>query len=414
MAAEITIPQVNIQDIITDMPSMLGCDSLQSAIQAYSRGDFHGALTQLRELSDNNKSINKHFYIGNCLYRMGIKDEAEIEWLKSAKIDKSSCVYVNLGNLYFDKNDFGKALKFWHKALTIEPEQNVANYNIAICYSKQDYRDLAITYYKKFLKYYNSDYSDKSYNMVKAFIAKIESKCDVFSQRATEALAQKDYDTAVAYYLKVLYNNPCKYSISKFLGSLYFRVKNYQKSVEYHLLAYRNDPDHTTSIMNIGLAFDKLGYENYAYCFYRRILPYIMKDEAKYNSVLTLLKKVVPNVVGKQQYIQHHLDAAHEYEDQGLYQRAIEEYENTIYIINEKENELAHKISKLKQYINPERNIIAALHLDLDKEFGEQNYEKVVDICTRIILLAPENSREYEMAFSRRNTAYKRLKTQGV
>ena len=80
---------------------------------------------------------------------------------------------------------------------------------------------------------------------------KIDKYCEAFVQKAGYALEQRDYNKAVDFYLRAVYNNPCEPKITNFLGNMYFKARNYPRALQYHFLAYRHDPMHYTSIINI-------------------------------------------------------------------------------------------------------------------------------------------------------------------
>ena len=127
-----------IADIVTNIKNKESSSSvpLDDVMRYYNGGDYQKALDALKLLEPNQVKIDKNFYLGNCLYKLGNKSEAEMYWLKSVKESiKTPFACVNLGNLYYENKNFQKAVIYWHKALIIEPECECANLNLAIYYS---------------------------------------------------------------------------------------------------------------------------------------------------------------------------------------------------------------------------------------------------------------------------------------
>jgi len=402
-----------ITDIVTNISShkKVVPEQLKEATKFYNSFDYQKTLDILKTVDVSPDVFDKSFYMGNCLYKLGNKAEAETYWIKSSKEAFSSpYACVNLGNLYYAQRNYQKAVFYWHKALVIEPECSNANLNIAIYYSNRDCRDIAIKYYRKYIKYYHSDRTSEDYKKVKEFLYRIDKYCEAYVQKAGEAFEQHDYNKAAEYYLRAVYNNPCEPKINNFLGDMYFKVKNYPKALQYHLLAYRNDPLHFMSVVNIALTFEKLELFDYAYCFYKRMVHMVAKESIAYSNLIKLMHKVAPGIPGNQRLFNEHLRAAQDFEKDSLYQKAYEEYENAFIIMNSKEEKaIIEHMRMLKKFLDPEAPIITRLMEKIDKYFNNEEYEKIIPLCNRVIAMARPASQEYQNAYGKRNIANKKL-----
>lgn len=167
---------------------------------------------------------------------------------------------------------------------------------------------------------------------------------------------------------------------------------------------------HYTSIINIALAFDRMDIIDYAYCFYKRMLSLVPKTSTGYASIISLMQKNTGAILGNKSYFNEHLRAAQEYEKDSMYQKAYEEYENAFIIMNSREEEeILERMRTIKKYLDPELAIVSRLMDKLNKNFEQEEFEKVVPICNRIITLAKNTSQEYKEAYSKRNIAQRRL-----
>ena len=169
---------------------------------------------------DNNSTLAKAALRIATNYEILNQPNEQFEYLlKALKFSRvntqiKSLVYKNLGTLYFQKNDFSKALFYYKKSNLISPNPTLT-YAIAACYLKlQDFSN-----YEKYLqqsidrtKYSTSAPPFKAYGQL------LE-------------LTKKDYKNAIKYYkiASLLENSPEPYIL---LGTLYLKQNQIQKAFE--------------------------------------------------------------------------------------------------------------------------------------------------------------------------------------
>ena len=162
--------------------------------------------------------------------------------LKALEISESgrqirSLVYKNLGTLYFQMNDFNKAVSYYQKSNIISPSQTI-NFAIAVCYLKlKDF-----TNYEKYLK----EAISKTFSDGEAFKA--------YGQLLD--ISKGDYQSAVKYYkiATVLQNSPEPYIL---LTTVYLKLRdidNAFKTTKNGLSGFPEDPTllylHSTILIN--------------------------------------------------------------------------------------------------------------------------------------------------------------------
>ncbi|MCK4789120.1 MAG: tetratricopeptide repeat protein [Desulfobacteraceae bacterium] len=101
-----------------------------------------------------------HLNIGNCYFKKGDPDKAEVEFKlvldKTLEIhgdykkDKVASLrgFTGLGELYIQKGDFETAQKYFAQAVEISPEDEVAAYNVGQIFFSHQKIDEAIKYYE--------------------------------------------------------------------------------------------------------------------------------------------------------------------------------------------------------------------------------------------------------------------------
>jgi len=123
-----------------------------------------------------------------------------------------------IGEIYEKQNMFQGAIDCYEKVLKIEKNDisiiGVLNNQIGVCYHNINKEELAIEYFKKVLL--------------------IKEISDVYCNISTCYVALKKYKDAEFYLLKSYKLNKNDVSTNKSLGTIYYYIKKYDKSIEYH------------------------------------------------------------------------------------------------------------------------------------------------------------------------------------
>jgi len=99
-----------------------------------------------------------------------------------------SAMYLDTGIVYYDKNDYDKALEYYNKSITMWPRPD-AYYNIGIIYDEKQDDDKALEYYNKAIEL-KPDYVSPYLNIGAVYHHK------------------QDYDKALEYYNKAIELKP--------------------------------------------------------------------------------------------------------------------------------------------------------------------------------------------------------------
>ena len=202
------------------------------------------AILKIYEL-DSKSLLAKAFIRIATNYEILKNQDLELNYLlKALKISKPnsqirSLVYKNLGTLYFQTNDFHKAISYYEKSNIISPSQTI-NFAIAACYLRlKDFID-----YEKYLK----EAVSKPFLDGEAFKA--------YGQLLE--LSKRNYQDAIKYYKisTLLKNSPEPYIL---LATVYLKLQdldNAFKTIKNGLYGFPGNPTllylHSTILINKG------------------------------------------------------------------------------------------------------------------------------------------------------------------
>ncbi len=88
-----------------------------------------------------------------CLYNLGKKNDAEIEWKKALEIKDNAGIRLNLALAYINQERFDQAKEFLQKALSLKPRFSQAHFELAQLYLKEEKKDQAVDHFQKVILY---------------------------------------------------------------------------------------------------------------------------------------------------------------------------------------------------------------------------------------------------------------------
>lgn len=374
-----------------------------NAIDLYSNGEYSKSLSLLLKISENNKDAMIYSCIGNCYKKMNQTTQARQYWLDSLKFPLvTASPYINLGSLYYEEGSVNKAILFWAIATTISPENLSALYNLAVAYNKKGYRLQSLLYYEKFIKF-NKDIASEAYKATMATINSLRNTASTSNNIGLSYYNSHSYERAAESYLKSVLNYPLQPNINQILGRMYFQQKDYETAVKYWLDAYIVSDFHVANYEKLPEAYENLNMPSYAYCFYYLIL----NSSAMYNSNMKQTKSkllgLTTQVYKDIDYSDMHYLSAKKYEEENNYHHALIEYKNALILTKTNKNAIKTEIDKMMSFVYPDVCLSESLVLQAEKISLEKNYAKAFEICDRVLLLARHNSETQHKAKKIRN-----------
>ena len=135
-------------------PAQPGAASAEKGVQAYTKGDYNGAIKDIQAglnagVSEEIKS-DLWTIMGNSYDQLGKAEEAVAAHEKSIELDpKSAKAWTNLGATYRRMGDFEKAESSYQKALEVDPNYPEAHASIGALYIFQGKTEASITSLEK-------------------------------------------------------------------------------------------------------------------------------------------------------------------------------------------------------------------------------------------------------------------------
>ena len=126
-------------------------------------------INRLRDLVTSNPSDHQSIlHLAHLLNDSGFKEEA-IKWYREYLKDHSNeaDVWVDMGVCYFDKNDFDNAISSMKKGIELNPEHQIAHFNLGIVnYTKGNLKE-AVDWWKKAVELNpSSDIANKARELI--------------------------------------------------------------------------------------------------------------------------------------------------------------------------------------------------------------------------------------------------------
>ncbi len=183
------------------------------------------------------KSID--FLTLNDFYSLDEIENISLElfnWEKRGQVERKKIK----GDRYFKSNMFEKAIESYKDAIDFDVSNPILYNNIGICYIRLKQFDLALTYLKKAVNI--SENEDILFNLIEVLIEK------------------QDFNEAKEYIYSL---EDSSYKQFYYLGELYFKVKDYNKAIEFFEKIYK-DNKIDDIMLKLASCYVKLGLYNKA------------------------------------------------------------------------------------------------------------------------------------------------------
>ena len=112
---------------------MFPFQTIVKAHQAYIDGEFRRSARLFNTLDKKDASVA--YNRANSYYKAGMYDSAERSYLQAKGVDEAMRSY-NLGNVYFKKREFTKAIASYERSLTFKEDED-ARFNLELAKQKR-------------------------------------------------------------------------------------------------------------------------------------------------------------------------------------------------------------------------------------------------------------------------------------
>jgi superkiller protein 3 len=168
------------------------------------------------------KKAEEWFEKGNMAMSAGYNNVAIRFFKKAIEIDPNYLEsYINIGLLYSKEGNTKKAISYYEKAIAIDPDFTKAHYNLGVIYAKKGKLDKAISEFKRCISI-DPDYAEVYSQLGTVYLSKgLDSEAaDHFYKAGLLFLKQGDKESALKAYegLKQTKSKELELSLSKKLN----------------------------------------------------------------------------------------------------------------------------------------------------------------------------------------------------
>jgi tetratricopeptide (TPR) repeat protein len=217
--------------------------ALLSAVSHFKTGNISKAEDICKRIIDKkSNNIRAIHLLGEIYYSLKKYDLARKYLMKELELNHANAdSFFRLGFILQGTGEFEDSIRFYQKALTLNPNMVDAYNNLgSIFQQSKGQLDKAISYYEMALSM-DPKHAGACYNLGSAFHKK------------------EDLNKAVSYYLKSIQINP-KHAPSHFnLGSAFFEKGELSEAKIYFMKTLQLDPGNARAYSNLGIVFQESG-----------------------------------------------------------------------------------------------------------------------------------------------------------
>ncbi|MHC1750637.1 MAG: tetratricopeptide repeat protein [Cellulosilyticaceae bacterium] len=265
-----------------------------------------------------------------CQIRLKNNKEALVLNEKSQKIKCNDNTYKQKGDIYYNLDDYEKALEVYQELFSKFPEYDTVIYDIGDCYMALGNIDKAIEHYKKVLEV------NPEHNFVN------NKLMEIYQKKYSYAYEEEDYKMAVTYAKQQVKVSPTNYYYNE-LGLMYLDGYELEKAKEAFKSALEVEDTNPYSYNNLGFVYKIMGnyekaYENYALAIKNKDDDYLTPhwNMAAYYMITKQYEKAVETYQYLMQQLPESLEAleklADAYEKMGEWSNARVQYEKAMTI----------------------------------------------------------------------------------
>jgi len=243
---------------------------LAQAKQAVEAGDYDTALESFRSILAENPTITDAYLgIGEIYIIQEDFDRAEPVYARAAKLEpRNYDAQYGHGLALQMLGKFVDAVKAYHRALTLDPDSPEANINIATSYLQLGRTRSALVFAEKAVEVAPDNGSahvnlgaiyeqmGRNEDAIDQYILALEmiedNRAPVMLNLVNVLAREHRYQEAINTAENLIRIQPSANAYER-LGWAYFRLGQYQKSLEAYQRAVRRDPNHWPSLNGVGI-----------------------------------------------------------------------------------------------------------------------------------------------------------------
>ncbi|MDD3149254.1 MAG: tetratricopeptide repeat protein [Candidatus Gastranaerophilales bacterium] len=376
-------------------------DLFVDAVTAYKNKNIERAVTLFQNiLNANPNQVEALINLGNCVYQMKNVNDAVEFWQRALTIDDSFIVcYLNIGNAYYSRGQIHEAINIWIKGSIKVPDEPKLLRNIGAAYDKIGDKINAFRYYEQYLKY---SFHEKTLER-RNFQARLKNFLDAATNNyrvARSAQKKKSLKIAAIAYHKAIKAYPLIKKAYLNLGTIFYMAEKYENAVKYWINGIILGDGEEETICSLGIAYEKLGLYEEAFCAYQRYL-YVSKGLGFASKELSKRIKILKKYLDKKLTDnKNQLRLAEKYYKKNNYLYALWYYENHLFLNHTEDALYRDKINEIRIILDPIQNAFNFSFDIANSCFAKREYERAFHAYSRCTKLDP-SSKELDICRSR-------------
>ena len=234
---------------------------MDAGIQRYEAGEYEAALEKFRELEKFQPMASEiALNIGNVYFQQEQYDEARSYWLKSLNLDPQEAnAYLNLGNLHFKQDQAELAVYYWECYKRLNKNNGNLWINLGLAYDKLQEPELAVENYSVYM---GLDHNSREAGQIKARFDRSRATLENNLKVAEQFLKSNDLIQAADVFAKSLGNYPATPKIYKTYANTLYKLGRYDEALRFYLRTYdamkQSGLIEAIVLINLGVIFEKL------------------------------------------------------------------------------------------------------------------------------------------------------------
>jgi tetratricopeptide (TPR) repeat protein len=232
-------------------------DHFKQGVEAYASRNYDAAESAFKKVLEIEPySSESLLNLGNVYFKRNNLPEAESYWQKAIQMNPlEDKAYLNLGNLYFGQKAYGKAISFWTIFQKLCPTHGNVCLNLGLAYEAIALMPEAYQYFNHFIAVSRGD---KEAIKLKSRMAEAERIAEHNLKQAEKLMhngqlvkAREAYDNSVKLV-------PVSPKVYKHYATVLYQLGQYMEASRWYENAYRYKPGDTGILINLGVIYEKL------------------------------------------------------------------------------------------------------------------------------------------------------------
>jgi|GEM_PF-211013 len=199
-------------------------DVYNKALNFSNKGDYSIALTEYKKaISIYPQFLEAYNNMGEIYSKLGDTSRAIDVYREALSISLNDRVLLNIGVEYYNQKEHDKALEYFKKSISLNPDFLESHFYAAMAYfNKEDYNS-AVTHFQKVISF---DERHLKANYLLSYIY----------------YDWKQYQNAVKCLERILDIADDKQFVNRYYGFCMYHLGNYDKAVQYLQVALKENP----------------------------------------------------------------------------------------------------------------------------------------------------------------------------